>query len=108
MSSPVLITPHTSFWKRSIGLMGRKSLAYGQGIVLSPCTHIHTFFMRFPISVLHCDREGKLIKYVPILKPWSWSFCASSYYVFELNAGYFADTEQVNKWLVEYFYQNNP
>ncbi len=103
MSRSVLITPHTSFWQRSIGLMGRKFLAQEQGIVLSPCTHIHTFFMRFPIAVVHCDGAGKLIKYVPVLQPWSWSFCPDSYYVFELNVGYFTGAEQVNEWLTEYF-----
>ncbi|MEI7880862.1 MAG: DUF192 domain-containing protein, partial [bacterium] len=44
-----------TFWKRSIGLMGKPGLKAGQGLLLSPCGSIHTCFMRFPIDIIFLD-----------------------------------------------------
>lgn len=65
-------TPQT----RMVGLLGRASLAPGDGLVLEPCAMIHTCFMRFPIDVLFLDRGGKVVRAVDTLKPfrlaWGW------------------------------------
>lgn len=44
-----------TFIKRLQGLMFRSSLPPDQGLLLSPCSSIHTCFMRFPIDVVYLD-----------------------------------------------------
>ncbi|MDQ3448777.1 MAG: DUF192 domain-containing protein [Chloroflexota bacterium] len=41
----------TTFWGRFRGLMGRRSLADGEGLYLTTAS-IHMLFMRFPIDAL--------------------------------------------------------
>jgi len=59
-----------SLWARFWGLMGRRSLHEGHGVLLTPCTSVHTFFMRFPIDVVFLDRNGRVVKIIPAMKPW--------------------------------------
>jgi uncharacterized protein len=78
----------TSFMDRFVGLMGRRSLALGEGLHLVPCNSIHTFFMRIPIDVAFLDPDGVIVKQFPALPPWrttSVYFRARS--VLELPAG---------------------
>src|SRR5688572_18871189 len=59
-----------SLWSRFWGLMGRRPLPDGQGLLLRPCTSVHTFFMRFPIDVIFLDRTNTVVKIIPSMKPW--------------------------------------
>ena len=63
-SRGVVVASHvgmaTSFWGRFRGLMGRASLAAGEGLYL-PSASIHMLFMRFPIDALFlakADAQG--------------------------------------------------
>ena len=58
-----------SFWARLVGLMGRRGLEEGEGLLLSPCSSVQTLFMRFPIDVIFVDREAKVVKVAPALGP---------------------------------------
>jgi uncharacterized protein len=83
-----------SFVDRFMGLMGRRSLALGEGMHIAPCNSIHTFFMRIPIDVAFLDPEGLIIKQIPAMPPWRMSsvyFKAHS--VLELPAGTLAASE---------------
>ena len=83
-----------SFKDRFMGLMGRRSLTFGEGMHIAPCNSIHTFFMRIPIDVAFLDREGLIIKQIPAMPPWRVSsvyFKAHS--VLELPAGTLAASE---------------
>jgi uncharacterized protein len=76
------------FKDRLVGLMGRRSLAFGEGLHITPCNSIHTFFMRIPIDVAFLDAQGVIVKQFSALPPWR----ASSVYfqarsVLELPAG---------------------
>ncbi len=76
------------FMDRLMGLMGRRSLAMGEGMYILPCNSIHTFFMRIPIDVAFLDAEGVIVKQFSALPPWratSVYFKARS--VLELPAG---------------------
>lgn len=78
----------TSFRDRFVGLMGRRSLAMGEGMLLAPCNSIHTFFMRIPIDVAFLDSGGTIVKQFVALPPWRATpvyFQAKS--VLELPAG---------------------
>jgi uncharacterized protein len=58
------------FWTRLRGLMGRKELARGEGLLIRPAGSIHTMFMRFAIDVVFLDREDVIVKVVPRVRPW--------------------------------------
>jgi uncharacterized membrane protein (UPF0127 family) len=75
-------------WSRMVGLLDRRSLAEDEGLLLTPCTSIHTFFMRFPIDILYLDREHVVVKAVRALRPFRFSACLrGSHSILELPAG---------------------
>jgi uncharacterized protein len=76
-----------TFPRRLRGLLGRRDLAPGDGIVLRPEWSIHTFFMRFPIDVVFVDVDQVVRKVVPQLKPWRTATCRGARDVVELAAG---------------------
>ncbi|MCR5177126.1 MAG: DUF192 domain-containing protein [Anaerovibrio sp.] len=77
-----------TFLKRFIGLMGRRTLLPGTGLILYPCSSIHMMFMRFPIDVLFFDKSMNIIKTGHRLKPWTgFSIAPRAYGVIELPAG---------------------
>jgi uncharacterized membrane protein (UPF0127 family) len=64
------VTLATSMWSRFWGLMGRKNLPDGHGLLIDPCSSIHMFFMRFALDVVFLDDEGRVKKVVVGIKPW--------------------------------------
>ncbi len=76
-----------SFFSRLIGLMGKKTLQTDQGMCISPCKSIHTFFMRFDIDVIFVDNNYKVIKVIKGLKPWKISpYIKPAKYIIELSS----------------------
>lgn len=55
--------------RRLRGLLGRDGLAEGDGLVIDPCSGVHTCFMRFPIDVLFVNREGRILRAVERMTP---------------------------------------
>ena len=55
---------------RMKGLLGRKQLSPGEGLLLRPASAIHTFFMRFSIDVVFLDRNLQVLAVAPSVKPW--------------------------------------
>jgi uncharacterized membrane protein (UPF0127 family) len=83
----------TSLVGRARGLLGHAPLTSGQGMLISPCQSIHTFFMPFPIDVAFLNREMRIVHIIPSMPPWRLSphlFKAHS--VLELPAGALAAT----------------
>src|SRR4030042_4786163 len=75
-------------WSRFWGLMGRRSLPEGGGLLLRPSSSIHTAFMRFPIDVVFLDRELRGVKGVPEMKPFRVAGAVGgAHSALELNAG---------------------
>ncbi|MFH1397215.1 MAG: DUF192 domain-containing protein [Candidatus Omnitrophota bacterium] len=58
-----------TFFKRGLGLLGRKEFKPGLALILDPCNSIHTFFMRFSIDILFVDKNKRVIKAISNLKP---------------------------------------
>ena len=58
-----------TFMQRLLGLMFKRELVIGQGLMLSPCSGVHTCFMRFPIDVIYLNREYVVLG-KETLKPW--------------------------------------
>ena len=59
-----------TFWQRFKGLMGRKTLPRGEGMLILKCNSIHTCFMRFPIDATFLDRDDNVVKVVHNIRPW--------------------------------------
>lgn len=51
------------------GLMFRKSLGEGEGLLLKKCGSIHTNFMRFPIDVIYLSEDNAVL-YAETVIPW--------------------------------------
>lgn len=59
-----------SFAARARGLIGRRALEPGRGLLIRRCNCIHTFFMRFPIDAAFLDCKGNVVKTVRNIRPW--------------------------------------
>lgn len=78
---------------RVIGLLNKRRLLPGEGLVIRPCNSVHTFFMRFPIDIAFVDKQNKVVKIIHSLPPFRISAVYfSSFLVVELPAGILAKT----------------
>ena len=59
-----------TFLQRARGLIGRRALAAGTGMLILKCNCIHTCFMRFPIDAVFLDGEDRVVKTVRDIPPW--------------------------------------
>jgi uncharacterized membrane protein (UPF0127 family) len=77
-----------SFMDRTVGLMFKNSMNGYDGLLLSPCPSIHTFFMRFKIDVIFMDKSYSIVKIIRDIKPWRMSrMYFKAYYCLELPSG---------------------
>jgi uncharacterized membrane protein (UPF0127 family) len=72
---------------RMKGLLGRRELPPGEGMLIKPAPSIHTFFMRFPLDAVFLSRSGEVLKVSSNVKPWRARSCRRAYSVLELAAG---------------------
>ena len=72
---------------RRRGLLGRYRLESGEALVLAPCSSVHTAFMRFPIDIAFVDREGRITKMAPGVRPWRIRVGWRAFAVVELPSG---------------------
>ena len=54
---------------RLVGLLGKTNLEAGEGLWIRPSSGIHTFGMRFAIDVVGLDRNMRVVKLWPRVKP---------------------------------------
>lgn len=73
-------------WGSFKGLMFRKSIPDGYGMVFRPARGIHTNFMRFPIDLIYFDKQNRVSKVRSAMKPWRWDFTNAAG-VIEMNPG---------------------
>jgi hypothetical protein len=73
--------------RRMRGLLGRKYLRQGEGMVLRPGWSIHTAFMRFPIDAVFLDADQVVIRIEHDVEPWRTVSCRGAREVVELAAG---------------------
>ena len=73
--------------RRMRGLLGRRYLRKGEGMVLRPGWSIHTAFMRFPIDAVFLDADQVVIKIEHEVGPWRTVSCRGAREVVELAAG---------------------
>ncbi len=73
--------------RRMRGLLGRRYLREGEGMVLRPGWSIHTAFMRFPIDAVFLDADQVVMKIEHDVRPWRTVSCRGAREVVELAAG---------------------
>jgi uncharacterized membrane protein (UPF0127 family) len=81
------VTVADSAFRRLRGLLGRRDLPAGHGVLLRPAWSIHTAFMRFPIDVVFLDADQVVIKIVPRLQAFKTASARGAREIVELRAG---------------------
>ncbi|MGI6092034.1 MAG: DUF192 domain-containing protein [Veillonellaceae bacterium] len=81
-----------TFFSRLRGLLGTKRLEQGAGLIIKPCSSIHTFGMAYSIDVLFVDKNNCVLKAAGDIRPGRMAACSGSVYVIELPAGTAART----------------
>ena len=80
-------------WTRLRGLIGSKRLATGEGLLIVPCSSVHTHFMSYPIDVIYVNRAQEVVGIDQRLRPWRFGrFYRHVRFVIELPAGTAAAT----------------
>lgn len=91
LESGALVCEHCQLAKtvltRLRGLLGRSELNADEGIWLQPCASVHTFFMRFPIDVVFCDADLRVLSVAPEVPRWRLRSWRGARIAIELAAG---------------------
>jgi uncharacterized protein len=81
---------------RLVGLLGKRGLEPGSGLLIMPSQAIHTVAMRFPIDVVFVDRNWRVIHLRPAMVPYRMTGIHwKARCVLELPAGMIAQTSTV-------------
>ena len=72
---------------RMRGLLGRRQLPNGEGILLKPASSVHMAFMRFAIDAVFLDSDLRVVKIAPDLRPWRMAGSRGAKSVLEIAAG---------------------
>ena len=75
------------FASRGRGLLGRKELSSGEGMLIRPTWSVHTSFMRFAIDVVFLDENLTILKIAQRLRPWRAAFRRGAHQALELPSG---------------------
>jgi len=58
-----------TFMKRLKGLLFKKEIDEDEGLLISPCSQVHTFGMKFSIDVLFLSKFGEVISIESSMSP---------------------------------------
>lgn len=59
-----------TWWTRFRGLQFQPELPADTGLLLNPCSSVHTFCMRFPLNIIFLDQEGRVLECCESIQPW--------------------------------------
>jgi uncharacterized protein len=76
----------SSLVARLFGLLGRRALAEGEALWLTPCNSVHTLGMSYPIDVVYLDKSDRVIGIRHALAPRRVSAARRARSVLELPA----------------------
>jgi uncharacterized membrane protein (UPF0127 family) len=76
-------------WTRLRGLLGRKPLqpAAAEGLLIEPCSSVHTFWMEYPLDLIFFDRNSRVLEVCQNVAPWSARAARGARKTLELAAG---------------------
>ncbi len=78
----------SSLKDRVIGLMFSNKMMNMDGLLITPCKSIHTFFMKFSIDVVFIDKKNHIVKIIRSMKPWRMTgFYLNALHTLELPSG---------------------
>jgi uncharacterized membrane protein (UPF0127 family) len=60
----------TTFWQRFRGWQLYPLPPAGHGLMLAPCSSVHTFAMRFPIDIIFLAQDGQVLSVRSHVMPW--------------------------------------
>ena len=60
-----------TFRTRLFGLLGRKGLKEGTGLLIKPSSGVHTFGMSFPIDIVSLDQNYRVLGTFENTGPWT-------------------------------------
>ncbi|TVS10659.1 MAG: DUF192 domain-containing protein [Planctomycetaceae bacterium] len=90
----------TTFWQRLRGLMFRRPLQPGEGLLIVPCRSIHTHWLRTAIDVVLMDRDGVVLSVHPNVRPWRMVHgTKDTHAVLETAGGHLPESVQVGRRL---------
>ncbi len=76
-----------SYFDRLRGLLGRPALKGNQGLLIRPCSSIHTLGMAYSLDVVFLDSEMNIIKLSPAVRPSRVRVAGKAQSVLELSGG---------------------
>jgi uncharacterized protein len=79
------------FWNRALGLLVGAWLDPAEGLLISPCSSIHTLGMRYPIDVVFFDREGRVLRVCADVRAGRMRFACGARGALELRSGVAAE-----------------
>ncbi len=81
---------------RAVGLLGRAGMAPDEGLLITRCDSVHTFFMKFPIDLLYLDQDMRVVRVVNNMGPSRMTFCLGrARHVLELKGGVAKDQAEL-------------
>jgi uncharacterized protein len=78
------ISKTTNFIERMRGLLASPPIKQNEGLLITPCSSVHTFGMRYDIDLVFIDKQWTVVKTVKSLKPWRMSASNAAFMVLEL------------------------
>jgi uncharacterized membrane protein (UPF0127 family) len=66
-----------TWWTRFLGLQFRRELPHGAGLLLTPCSSVHMFWVRFPLHIVFIGADGRVLEVRPDVLPWRVTIPAS-------------------------------
>jgi uncharacterized membrane protein (UPF0127 family) len=77
-----------TFLTRLKGLLGKKQMAPGEGLLISPCSSVHTLGMKIDIDVIFLSADHEILHIIERMRPGKLSpIIKKSHSVLELPAG---------------------
>lgn len=79
------------FFYRLKGLMGKRKIEDGEGLLIRPCNSVHTFFMKFNLDIAFVDNNFMILYIYRDMTPNKLSqIYKKSKFVIEARAGSFS------------------
>jgi uncharacterized protein len=75
-----------TMWDRARGWLGKPRAEAGEGLLLRPCSSIHTMGMKFSLDLLFLDKGNRVVKLMRSLSPWR-AVLSGAQGILELPAG---------------------
>jgi hypothetical protein len=90
------------FLSRFAGLQLRSRLPAGHGLMLVPCSSIHTCFMRFALDLVMVDKQGRVLQVSRAVKPWRALVAPSqTHAVIEVTAGFLPEVQAGDRLILK-------